>query len=205
MKKLHNTITDVPGIQVGHAQDIEALTGCTVILSVAGSIAGVDQRGGAPGTRETDLLQPLHLVEKIHGILLSGGSAYGLDAASGVMKFLEEKNIGFNTGVARVPIVPGAVLFDLGIGDPKVRPDQSMGYQACLNADTSPPTQGNVGAGTGASVGKIFGMSRAMKAGIGTASIEISNGVIIGAIIAVNAFGDVIHPESGQIMAGARS
>lgn len=199
-----NAITDVPGIQVGHAQDIEALTGCTVILCPKGAVGGVDQRGGAPGTRETDLLRPLNLVEKVHAVLLTGGSAFGLAAADGVMRYLEEHHIGFNAGVARVPIVPAAVLFDLGLGRSDARPDAQMGYQACLNASSRPPAQGNFGAGTGASVGKIFGMQRAMKAGIGTASLHIGNGLVVGALAAVNAFGDVIDPSSGQILAGAR-
>ncbi len=199
-----NAITDVPGIEVGHAQDGQALTGCTVVLCRRGAVGGVDQRGGAPGTRETDLLNPLNLVEKVHAVLLTGGSAFGLDAAAGVMRYLEEQKIGFNTGVARVPIVPAAVLFDLGLGRPDVRPDADMGYQACLNASSQPPAQGNVGVGTGASVGKIFGMQRAMKAGIGTASLQIGGGLVVGALAAVNAFGDVIDPSSGQILAGAR-
>ena len=205
MKKRCNAITDVPGVKVGHSQNMEALTGCTVILTEAGAVGGVDQRGGAPGTRETDALRPMHMVNKIHGIVLSGGSAFGLDAASGVMKYLEEKNIGVNTGVAKVPIVPSAILFDLGIGKSNVRPDAQMGYEACLNATESNQEQGNVGAGTGASVGKILGMKQAMKSGIGTASMEIGNGVIVGAIIAVNAFGDVVSPAEGKILAGVRS
>ncbi len=204
MPVLHNTITDIPGILVGHAQDPIALTGCTVILCQAGAVAGVDQRGGAPGTRETDALRPMHLVERAHAILLSGGSAFGLDAASGVMRYLSEKNIGFNTGVATVPIVPAAVLFDLAIGSSTVRPTAEMGYQACLNASKDPPAQGNIGAGCGATVGKLFGMKGAMKSGIGSASIEIGAGVRVAAIVAVNAFGDVINPNNGKILAGAR-
>lgn len=204
MPVLHNTITDIPGILVGHAQDPIALTGCTVILCQAGAVAGVDQRGGAPGTRETDALRPMHLVERAHAILLSGGSAFGLDAASGVMRYLSEKNIGFNTGVATVPIVPAAVLFDLAIGSSTIRPTAEMGYQACLNASKDPPAQGNIGAGCGATVGKLFGMKGAMKSGIGSASIEIGAGVRVAAIVAVNAFGDVINPNNGKILAGAR-
>ena len=200
-----SVITQVPGIKVGHATNLEALTGCTVILCPDGAVGGIDQRGGAPGTRETDLLHPLHMVEKIHAILLSGGSAFGLDAASGVMKYLEEKAIGFNTGVARVPIVPAAILFDLGIGDPTIRPDANMGYEACENASTNPPAEGNVGAGTGCTVGKILGPGQSMKSGIGTASMEIGAGIILGAIVAVNSFGDVIDPKSGNIIAGARA
>jgi len=203
--KLHNSITDVPGIKVGHNTNEVALTGCTVILCEDGAVGGVDQRGGAPGTRETDLLRPLHLVSQVHGLLLAGGSAFGLDAASGVMQFLEEKKVGFNTGVARVPIVPGAIIFDLGIGDAGVRPNASMGYKASQTANTDPPAEGNVGAGTGCTVGKILGLAQAMKSGIGSASMEIGGGIIVGAIAAVNAFGDIIDPSNGNIIAGARS
>jgi L-aminopeptidase/D-esterase-like protein len=203
--KLNNSITDVSGIRVGHAQNEEGLTGCTVILCEAGAVGGVDQRGGAPGTRETDALHPMHLVEQVHAVVLAGGSAFGLDAASGVVRYLEEKGIGFDVGVARVPIVPAAVLFDLSFGRADIRPDAEMGYQACLNASRRPPAQGNVGSGMGATVGKILGMPQAMKAGIGCASMEISPGLVVAAIIAVNALGDVIDPYSGQIVAGARS
>jgi L-aminopeptidase/D-esterase-like protein len=203
--EMNNTITDVPGIQVGHAHDLQALTGCTVILPEGGAVGGVDQRGGAPGTRETDALQTMHLVENVHGILLSGGSAFGLEAAGGVMRYLEERQVGFNTGVARVPIVPAAIIFDLGLGRPDLRPDAKMGYQACLNASSGPPEEGNVGAGTGATVGKILGMGQGMKSGIGTASLYLGRGIVVGAIAAVNAFGDVVDPASGVIVAGARS
>jgi L-aminopeptidase/D-esterase-like protein len=203
--KLHNAITDIPGLLVGHAQNDEALTGCTVILYEKGAVGGVDQRGGAPGTREIDALHPMHLVSKVHGVVLAGGSAFGLDAATGVMRYLEERGVGFDTRIAKVPIVPSAILFDLGIGRPDVRPDAAMGYLACQNASSDPPAEGNVGAGTGATVGKILGPSQCMKSGIGTASMEIGAGVIVGAIAAVNAFGDVIDPSSGQIIAGARS
>lgn len=199
-----NAITDIPGIWVGHSQDFDAITGCTVILCETGAVAGVDQRGGAPGTRETDALHPMHLVQRVHAILLTGGSAFGLDAAGGVVRFLEDKGVGFDVGVARVPIVPAAVLFDLNIGSPTRRPDPLMGYDACLNATANAPTEGSIGAGTGATVGKILGMEFAMKAGIGTTSIEISNGLWVGAIVAVNAFGDVIDPETSHILAGAR-
>ena len=202
--KLNNTITDVPGIEVGHAQDDEALTGCTVILCRKGAVAGVDVRGGAPGTRETDLLNPSTLVQKVHAVMLAGGSAYGLDAASGVMRYLEEQGIGFDVGVAKVPIVPAAILFDLNVGRPEVRPDAEMGYRAVLAASKEIPEEGNVGAGTGASIGKILGPKTAMKAGLGTASME-ANGVVVGAIVAVNAWGDVVDPKSGEIVAGARS
>jgi L-aminopeptidase/D-esterase-like protein len=204
MKRI-NAITDVSGIEVGHAQDEEALTGCTVILCRKGAVAGVDVRGSAPGTRETDLLDPVNLVQKVHAVVLAGGSAYGLDAASGVMRYLEEKKIGFNTGVAKVPIVPAAILYDLNLGRADVRPDAAMGYRASAAASSAAPAQGNVGAGTGASVGKMFGASLAMKAGIGTASIDIGGGVIVAALVAVNAWGDVVDPQTNQIIAGLRS
>ncbi|HEX7555299.1 MAG TPA: P1 family peptidase, partial [Leptolinea sp.] len=204
MTGLHNLLTDIDGIKVGHQQNLDALTGCTVILVEKGAVGGVDQRGGAPGTRETDLLRPMHLVDKVHGILLTGGSAFGLDAATGVMKYLEEHGIGFNSGPVRVPIVPAAVLFDLGIGSAAIRPDAEMGYQACLNATDGDFAQGNIGAGSGATVGKIFGMKQAMKSGIGSASMDIGGGVIVSALVAVNAFGDVVDPSTRQIIAGAR-
>ena len=203
--KLKNAITDISGIEVGHAQDDEALTGCTVILCRKGAIAGVDVRGGAPGTRETDLLNPINLVEKVHAIVLAGGSAFGLDAATGVMRFLEEKKIGFNTGTAKVPIVPSAILYDLSIGRADVRPDSAMGYRAAAAASSDRPAEGNVGAGTGASVGKMFGLKLGMKSGLGTASVDIGSGIVVGAIVAVNAFGDVIDPQTGTIIAGLRS
>jgi L-aminopeptidase/D-esterase-like protein len=205
MKQDQGSITDVKGIKVGHYTDHNALTGCTVILCEKGAVGGVDQRGGAPGTRETDLLRPMHLVESVHAVLLAGGSAFGLDAASGVMHYLDENSIGFNTGVARVPIVPAAILFDLGIGSSNVRPDHEMGYQACLNASSDPPLVGNYGAGTGCTVGKIFGQTQCMKSGIGTASIKIGGGIVVGSLMAVNAFGDVIDPQTQKILAGARS
>lgn len=203
--KLNNAITDIRGIEVGHAQDDEALTGCTALLCRKGAVAGVDVRGGGPGTRETDLLNPVNLVQKVHAIVLAGGSAFGLDAASGVMKYLDEKKIGFNTGAARVPIVPAAILYDLNLGRADVRPDSTMGYLAASRASSSAPAEGNVGVGTGASVGKMFGASLAMKAGVGTASLHVGGGVIVGALVAVNAFGDVIDPRTGNIIAGLRS
>lgn len=202
---MHNAITDVPGIEVGQAQDLDALTGVTVIVCRKGAVAGVDQRGGAPGTRETDLLNPINLVEKVHAVMLAGGSAFGLDAAGGVMKYLEEQKIGFDAGVARVPIVPAAILFDLALGRADVRPDARMGYLAAAAASAKPPAEGNVGAGTGASVGKIFGNAGAMKSGLGTASIDIGGGIIVGALVVVNAYGDVVDPQNGEILAGARS
>ncbi|MBI5354096.1 MAG: P1 family peptidase [Chloroflexi bacterium] len=202
---LKNSITDVRGIEVGHAQNEEALTGCTVILCRKGAVAGVDVRGGAPGTRETDLLNPVNLVQKVHAIVLAGGSAFGLDAASGVVRYLEKNKIGFNTGVAKVPIVPSAILFDLNLGRADVRPDADMGYYAASLAKADVVVEGNAGAGTGASVGKMFGMTLAMKSGLGTASMDIGGGVIVGAIVAVNAFGDVVDPKTGEIVAGLRS
>lgn len=194
--------TRIDGIKVGHAQDLEAATGCTVVISEEGAVAGVDVRGGAPGTRETDLLNPVNMVQKIHAVLLSGGSAFGLDAAGGVMRFLEERNIGYDVRVAKVPLVCGAVIFDLEIGDPRVRPDKEMAYRACLAAGMGGDVQGNVGAGTGATVGKIFGMRRAMKSGLGSYAVKVGS-LEIGAIVAVNALGDVIDPAAGKLLAGA--
>jgi L-aminopeptidase/D-esterase-like protein len=199
-----NAVTDVRGIEAGHAQDEEALTGCTVLLCREGAVCGVDVRGSAPGTRETDLLNPINLVEKVHAVLLTGGSAFGLDAAGGVMRYLEEQNIGYSMGPLKVPIVPAAVLFDLGIGRADVRPDSAMGYRAAASASSDASAEGNIGAGTGASVGKMRGMEYAMKAGIGTASVDL-NGLIIGALVAVNAIGDVMDPGSGTKIAGLRS
>jgi L-aminopeptidase/D-esterase-like protein len=196
----HIEFTDIYGIEVGHAQNLEAATGCTVILCKNAAVAGVDVRGGAPGTRETDLLNPVNMVQKVHAILLAGGSAFGLDAASGIMQYLEEKQIGFDVGVTHVPIVCGAVLFDLTFGDFKIRPDKKMGYQACLNAGNDCP-QGNVGAGTGATVGKIMGMNRAMKSGLGSYALQVDD-LQIGALVAVNCLGDVIDPSNGTKLAG---
>jgi len=195
------SIKDVSGIQVGHAQNWEAGTGCTVIIIEKGAVAGVDVRGGAPGTRETDLLDPVNLVQKIHAIYLAGGSAFGLDGAAGVMRFLEEKAIGFETGVVKIPIVPGAVIFDLSVGDPSIRPDREMGYQACLDSKDQTVREGCIGAGTGATVGKYYGISRCMKGGLGTASIQIGD-LVVGALAVVNAFGDIVDPETGNILAG---
>jgi len=200
----HNAITDVPGIEVGHAQDERALTGCTVVLCREGAIAGGDVRGSAPGTRETDLLQPSRLVQQIHAVALCGGSAFGLDAACGVMRYLEGQGVGFETGMARVPIVPAAVLFDLAIGDPQVRPDAEMGYAACMAATVGAVAEGNVGAGCGATVGKMLGLQYAMKSGLGTASIRLTDGLVVGAIVAVNALGSVIEPRTGRVLAGPR-
>lgn len=205
MQPFSGSITDVAGIKVGHAQDLTALTGCSVVICESGATGGVDQRGGAPGSRETDLLRPMHLVEKVHAVMLAGGSAFGLDAASGAMRYLEERHVGFDVRVARVPIVPAAILFDLEVGSADVRPDAEMGYRACQAATTHETAQGNIGAGTGAAVGKLFGIKKAMKGGIGTASMEIGNGVIIGAMIAVNTYGDIIDPRTNHLIAGARN
>ena len=200
-----NSITDVPGLEVGQAQDVDALTGVTVLICRKGAVGGVDQRGGAPGTRETDLLNPINLVEKVHAVVLAGGSAFGLDAASGVMKYLEEQKVGFDVGVARVPIVPAAILFDLALGRANVRPTPEMGYRAAAAANAEAVAEGNFGAGTGASVGKLFGNAGAMKSGLGSASLDIGGGIIVGALAAVNAYGDVVDPQTGQILAGTRS
>lgn len=197
-------ITDVPGIEVGHFTDTRRPTGCTVVLARDGAVAGVDVRGAAPGTRETDLLDPINLVQQVHAIMLAGGSAWGLDAAGGAMRWLEEQKIGMDARVARVPIVPAAVLFDLPVGDASVRPDAEAGYRACAAATRHPPAEGNVGAGSGAAVGKLWGIGRAMKGGIGTASVTV-DGVTVGALIACNALGDVIDPASGIPIAGART
>ncbi len=193
--------TKIEGIKIGHAQDMEAATGCTVIISEEGAVAGVDVRGGAPGTRETDLLNPVNLAEKIHAVVLAGGSAFGLDAACGVMEFLEERDIGFDVGITKVPLVCGAVLFDLAVGDHRVRPDRAMGYRACMGAGGSRCGQGNIGAGTGAAVGKIFGMARAMKSGLGSFAVQAGD-LKIGAVVAVNALGDVFDPTTGERLAG---
>lgn len=197
-------IVDVPGVKVGHADDQLARTGCTVILCEAGAVAGVDIRGGAPGSRETALLDPIYMVDRIHGILLTGGSAFGLDAAGGVMKYLEERGVGFDVGVTHVPIVPASVLFDLGVGDYKARPDSKMGYAACLSANHKEYREGLIGAGTGATVGKILGPNQAMEGGIGGWSIQVGE-LVVGAIVAVNAFGDIVDPRNGSIIAGARA
>ena len=196
--------TDIEGIDVGHAQNLNAATGCTVILCGDGATAGVDVRGGAPGTRETDLLNPVNMVQKIHAVMLAGGSAFGLDAAAGIMQYLEEKKIGFDVGVTRVPIVCGAVLFDLTLGDFKIRPDKEMGYAACVSATKTFCSQGNVGAGTGATVGKILGMNRAMKSGLGCYALQVGD-LKVGALVAVNCLGDVIDPETGKKLAGPLS
>lgn len=201
---LQRNLTDIEGIKIGHEQDYKGATGCTVVLCEEGAIAGVDVEGGSPGTRETELLSPLNRVDKAHGILLSGGSAFGLDAASGIMEYLESHDAGFDVGVTKVPIVPGAILFDLGIGDYKKRPDKQMGLQACENAAGDTCKEGTIGAGTGATVGKVLGMDRAMKGGLGTYCLQVGE-LMVGAMVAVNCFGDVVNPETGEIVAGALS
>lgn len=198
------SITQVAGIEVGHFTDARRPTGCTVIIARDGAVGGVDVRGAAPGTRETDLLHPSTLVDRVHAVLLAGGSAWGLDAASGVMQWLEEHHIGLAVGYGLVPIVPAAVLFDLPVGDARIRPDARAGYAACVAASHHAPQEGNVGAGAGALVGKLYGMARAMKGGIGTASITI-DAITVGAIVACNALGDVVNPGTGQVIAGART
>jgi len=195
-------VAAIPGFKLGNAHDLAAATGCTVILCPAGAVAGVDVRGGAPGTRETDLLRPENYVEKIHAVLLAGGSAFGLDAAAGVMAWLEERGHGFDVGVAKVPIVAGAVLFDLPCGDPSVRPDKAMGYAACQAADQGGFAEGTAGAGTGATVGKFFGPDHAMKGGLGACAVQVGD-LIVGAVVAVNCLGDVVDPDGGGIIAGA--
>ena len=202
MNRRH-AITDVPGIKVGHASDFKALTGCTVILCEEGAIGAVDIRGTAAGTRQIDPLIHLHLVDKIQAVLLAGGSAFGLDAAGGVMIYLEEKGKGFDVAKTKIPHVPTAVIFDFGVGDFLVRPDREMGYQACLNASKE-VAEGSVGVGTGATVGKLFGIERAMKGGVGTSSIQGPGGLVVGALVVVNSFGDVLDPVSHKIIAGAR-
>jgi len=198
-----DSITDVPGIKVGHAQDPGLNSGCTVILcGPEGAVPGVDSRGGAPGTRETDCLQPENVVPIAHAVFLSGGSAYGLSAGTGIMKFLEEHHIGFNVGPAVVPIVAGAVLNDLAFANPKIRPDEAMGYRACADASEAETRQGNIGAGVGCCIGRLAGNATgSMKGGIGTASTKVGD-LIVGAIVAVNCNGDVVDPETGELLAG---
>ncbi len=204
MSTMHNDITDIPGIRVGHDTDTEAGTGCTVILCDPPAMGGVDVRGGAPATRETDLLRPMHLVDEVHALLLTGGSAFGLDAATGVMRYLEERQIGYDVGVARVPIVPAAAIFDLGFGSARIRPDALSGYRACEQASSAATAQGNIGAGTGATVGKLLGPTLAMKGGLGSASITLADGVLVGALVVVNAFGNILDPQTQQVIAAGR-
>ena len=199
-----NGFTDVPGIRVGQYTDRDAATGCTVVLCESGAVGGVDVRGSAPGTRETDLLRPTTLVSEVHAVLLGGGSAFGLDAASGVMRYLEERGVGLEFGGARIPIVPAAILFDLGVVTSETRPGPREGYLACENATSGPVDEGSVGAGTGATVGKLLGMGSAVKGGIGTASVDLGGGLVVGAIVAVNALGGIFDPDTGELEAGPR-
>lgn len=203
-KHRNDAITDVPGISVGHATNSDALTGCTAVLCEQGAVGGVDVRGGAPGTRETDLLGPMRLVERVHGVLLTGGSAFGLAAADGVMRYLGEKGSGFDTGVTRVPLVPAAVVFDLHLSGGRAYPDAEMGYHACLQSSDKHVEEGNIGVGAGCSVGKILGPGKATKTGVGTVSLDLGGNLVVGALVAVNALGDVVDPTTGRILAGTR-
>ncbi|CAA9426381.1 endo-type 6-aminohexanoate oligomer hydrolase [uncultured Rubrobacteraceae bacterium] len=201
-----DNLCDVPGVLVGHATDTEGATGCTAVLfeDPDGAVVGADVRGSSPGTRETDRLGPVGAVRPTHGLLLTGGSAFGLAAADGVVRFLEEKGVGLDVGVARIPLVSAAVLFDVGVGDPSVRPDAAMGYEAASSATTDDFAQGSVGAGAGATVGKVLGMDRAMKGGLGSASVRLEGGLVVGALAAVNAFGEVRDPRTRRVIAGPR-
>ena len=203
MDSMNQTITAIEGIAVGHATDATARTGCTVVLCPGGAIAGVDVRGAAPGTRETEALRAGRLVQKAHAVLLTGGSAFGLDAAGGVVQYLEEQNVGFPAGSVRVPIVPAAVIFDLGVGDSQVRPDREMGYRACLNATDEPVAMGAIGAGTGATVGKAPGVTPS-PGGVGSACKYLNSGLIVAAIVVVNALGNIVDPRTGEIVAGGK-
>jgi L-aminopeptidase/D-esterase-like protein len=199
-------LTAVEGVMVGHHTLSERPTGCTVVLVPAGAVGGVDVRGSAPGTRETDALDPISTDQQVHAIVLTGGSAFGLDAANGVVRFLEERKLGMPIRSARVPIVPAAVLFDLGVGDnPAVRPGADCGYRAATAASSAPVAEGSLGAGAGATVGKLTGMERAMKAGVGSAAIALPDGTIVAALVAVNAVGDIIDPATGRVVAGVRT
>jgi L-aminopeptidase/D-esterase-like protein len=202
----NNTLTAVPGIKVGHVTLTERPTGCTVILVDGDAVGGVSQRGGAPGTRETDLLNPLNMVDKVNAVVLAGGSAFGLDAATGTVRWLEEHNIGWPAGPARVPIVPSAILFDLNVGgNAKIRPAADCGYKAAEAATSAPVAEGSIGAGAGATVGKFGGAGRSTKSGLGTAAITLPNGLVVAAIVAVNAVGDIVDPATGRIVAGVRN
>jgi L-aminopeptidase/D-esterase-like protein len=198
-------LTDVPGVKVGHFTDVRRPTGCTVVLTDGGAACGVDVRGGAPGTRETDLLDPTNTVGVVHAVVLSGGSAFGLETATGVARYLEERGVGLPVGPARVPIVPAAVLFDLAVGDPSVRPDANAGYEAARGASIGAVGEGSVGAGAGATVGKLLGADHAMRGGLGTASLRWGSRLVVGALVAVNGLGDVVDPETGETVAGARA
>ena len=201
---MFDNLCDVPGVLVGHATDPEGLTGCTAVLFEEPAVVGVDVRGSAPGTRETDRLSPTGTMRRTHALLLTGGSAFGLAAAEGVVSYLEENGIGLDVGVARIPLVSAAVLFDLVVGSPDARPDPAMGYEAAAVAKSGDFAQGSVGAGTGATVGKVLGVERAMKGGIGSASVALDGGIVVGALAAVNAFGDIRDPNTGRVLAGPR-
>jgi L-aminopeptidase/D-esterase-like protein len=200
----NRTLTAVTGLKVGHFTLTARPTGCTVVLAEEGAVAGVDVRGAAPGTRDTDLLRPENVVERVHGILLAGGSAFGLDAAGGVMRYLEGRGIGFQFGRARIPIVPAAILFDLGIGDPSIRPTAECGFQAAQSATADAVGEGSIGAGAGATVGKLRGLSHAMKGGVGSAAITLPSGLVVAALVVTNGIGDVVDPATGLVVAGAR-
>lgn len=200
---MFNAITDVEGIKVGHASDFVGYTGCSVILCEEGTVCGIDVRGSAAGTRQIDALSINHVVEQVHSILLCGGSSFGLDATTGVMRYLEERGVGFDVGVMKIPIVPTAVIFDLAFGDYRARPTPQMGFEACIHASEI-VEEGSVGAGVGATVGKLFTLARAMKGGVGTASVATPDGCIVGAFVVVNAFGDIIDNQTGKIIAGLR-
>ncbi len=204
MQTSNNTLTAVPGFRVGHATDVDGLTGCTVVLCPPATVGGVDQRGGAPGTRETDLLRPMHVVEYVDALVLAGGSAFGLAAADGVMRWCEQSGYGYPTPHGRVPIVPAAILYDLSIGSPNARPTAEMGWVACASASSASVAQGCVGAGTGCTIGKLLGPACATKAGIGSAAEPFSSGLVVAALVAVNALGDVLAAD-GSILAGLRS
>jgi L-aminopeptidase/D-esterase-like protein len=197
-------LTEIPGLLVGHASDYDGLTGCTVVLCETGAVGGVDIRGSATGTEEMELLSPMHVTERIHAVVLAGGSAFGLEAASGVRRYLEHKGVGFDMGIVKVPLVPCAILFDLAIGKSSARPTREMGEAAAAAASNKAVEEGAVGAGTGASVGKLFGMKQAMKSGVGSATVPLAGGALVAALAAVNAVGDVVDPETGKIVAGAR-
>ncbi len=201
---MFNAITDIDGIKVGHAANLEGFTGCTVILCEDGATGGIDVRGSAAGTRQTNSLESQHFVEEVHAVLLSGGSAFGLDAGGGVLKYLEERGKGFPTSAAKVPIVPTAIIYDLSFGNHKIRPDKEMGYMACKGAISGEIEEGSIGVGTGAVIGKAFGMELAMKGGFGTASRRLPSGLVVGAAVVVNAFGDVVNNDNNEIIAGAR-
>jgi L-aminopeptidase/D-esterase-like protein len=198
-------ITRVPGFWVGHASDFKNVTGCTVVLCPPGTVGSVDIRGSAAGTRQLDALLGFHVVNEVHGVCLSGGSAFGLDAAGGVMEFLEEQGRGFDVTITRVPIVPSAVIYDLSVGNCRARPDKAMGYAACAAARPEPQGDGSLGAGTGATIGKLLGVTQATKGGLGTSFLEGPGGLQVGALAVVNAFGDVVDPQTGEILAGART